>query len=395
MSQLGDALPDAAVERPLDTLPVPSLLLLHGQGSDAEALRAYLTKVGFHVSTFATLEALEARVLADSPRVTAESQGDSDGGVAAVVLAEDLLPGDDADLGLLLGFLERYPVLVLGRRRPMPARPRLRRLDDPYFLQMVTAEIQALLSSDGPVPAIPSTPPIPLPPREDAPAAGNAPDLGLVLRGLVHALNNPLSAASGWLQLLAVDLQREDPKWRALHQARTELQRMERLLLALGWIGGRSSNLRVKLNVEQQVKDRIDALEREGLAVSMTCEGESLPCVYADPAEFGMMLDLLFGSFLEERNRLRGLYVVIRVRKGHLEVIIGDGGGSLLTEGDASDLGVLLRRMRHTRAIAIALAHRVVALQLGGSVSLTGGGGEASRLILSMPATERREVAVS
>jgi hypothetical protein len=391
MSQSGDALPDAAVERPLDTLPVPSLLLLHRQGSDAEALCAYLTKIGFHVSTFATLEALEARVLADSPRVPAESPGDSDGGVAAVVLAEDLLPGDDGDLG----FLERYPVLVLGRRRPMPARPRLRRLDDPYFLQTVTAEIQALLSSDGPVPTSPSTPPTPLPPREDTPAAGKAPDLGLVLRGLVHALNNPLSAASGWLQLLAVDLQREDPKWRALHQARTELQRMERLLLALGWIGGRSSNLRVKLNVEQQVKDRIDALEREGLSVSMTCEGESLPCVYADPAEFGMMLDLLFGSFLEERNRLRGLYVVIRVRNGHLEVIIGDGGGSLLTEGDASDLGVLLRRMRHTRAIAIALAHRVVALQLGGSVSLTGGGGEASRLILSMPATERREVAMS
>lgn len=348
-----------------------SILLLHVDGQDQEALSAYLSKAGHHVNVFTSLGDLVSRV---------------DGGTLAtqlpvVVLQEQALP-DPVDLDFLFGF----PVLVLGRRRRLATRTQLVRLEDPYFLNAVEAEVTRLSEHGAESPE--ETPSVAEGPGPPITTGGH--DQGLVLRGIAHALNNPLSAASGWLQLLAVDLGEGDSRARALNQVRRELHRIERLLQAIGLIGGRPSNLRAAIDLEAMVEERVQVLEKEGLPATMQ-SGGALPRIPGDPAEFGLMLDLLLTSFLEERARVQALDVRI-ARKGPAVVLtIDEEGGTLPGGCDVSDLGLLLRRCRHSRAIGIALAAHLVGSRLGGEVRLESRDGGGARFLMSIPVAAERE----
>lgn len=217
------------------------------------------------------------------------------------------------------------------------------------------------------------------------PATATLAETGLLLRGVAHALNNPLSAASGWLQLLAVDLGETDSRVRALNQVRGELHRMERLLQALGLIGGRPSNLRAAFDISALVEERVANLEREGLPVTIDVD-PNLPRIPGDPSEFSLMLDLVLGSFLEERGRVQQLDVHVGRRGPELVLTLTERGGTLPGGCDPRDLGVLLRRCRHSRAIGIALASHLVGGRLGGQVLLESDPGGVSRFELSVPA---------
>lgn len=347
-----------------------SILLLHTEGQDQEALSAYLSKSGHHVSTYTTVDDLASRV--------------GDGAVPAefpvVILQEQALP-DAVDLDFLCGF----PVLVLGRRRRISTRAELVRLEDPYFLNTVLDQVARLAEYGVP----PTEDEHPRASDEPAAASSGTVDQGLVLRGIAHALNNPLSAASGWLQLLEVDLGEGDSRVRALKQATRELHRIERLLQAIGLIGGRPSSLRAEIDLRGMVEERTLTLEKEGLPVTLHCGG-SIPRIPGDPSEFGLMLDLLLNSFLEERARVQSLDIRI-AREGPAVVLsIDEKGGTLPGGCDVSDLGLLLRRCRHSRAIGIALASHLVHNRFDGEVRLETREADAARFLMRIPVgTER------
>ena len=347
-----------------------SILLLHAAGQDQEALAAYLSKAGHDVSAYSTLEELVSRV---------EAGGFPDDS-AVVVLHEETLP-ETADLDFLSG----TPALVLGRQRRLETGPEVVRIEDPYFLNEVLRHVRDLAESG----ATPTNEPDPIavaPPP--TPVTGGV-DQGLVLRGIAHALNNPLSAASGWLQLLSADLGENDSRARALSQATRELHRIERLLQAIGLIGGRPSSLRADIDLQAMVEERTVALEKEGLPVTLQCGG-SLPRIPGDPSEFGLMLDLLLNSFLEERARVQALEVRVAREGSSVVLSIDEEGGTLPGGCDVWDLGLLLRRCRHSRAIGIALASHLVHHRFGGEVRLETRDGDAARFVMRIPvATER------
>ena len=346
-----------------------SILLLHSEGQDQEALSAYLHKSGHHVSTYTTVHDLASRV----------GDGAFPADLPVVVLQEQALP-DTVDLDFLAGL----PVLVLGRRRRLSTRAELVRLEDPYFLNAVLDQVTHLAEYGATPAAI-----APAPTNEDTPSTAAGVDQGLVLRGIAHALNNPLSAASGWLQLLEVDLGEGDSRARALNQATRELHRIERLLQAIGLIGGRPSSLRAEIDLQQMVEERTLALEKEGLPVTLQCGG-ALPRIPGDPSEFGLMLDLLLNSFLEERARVEALDVRIAREGPAVVMTIEEQGGTLPGGCDASDLGLLLRRCRHSRAIGIALANHLVHHRFEGEVKLESGEGNSARFLMRIPVGSQR-----
>ena len=346
-----------------------SILLCHAEGQDREALFAYLNKAGYHVSGFASLGDLESRV----------DGGFMDGDLPVVILQESFLPE-----ALDLSFLDGFPVLVLGRRRRVTTSPPPSRLDDPYFLNTVLAEVERLATGKPAVAADAVAGEVP--DDGDLSSSGSSTsDSGLLLRGIAHALNNPLSAASGWLQLLAVDLGEADSRVRALNQVRGEMHRLERLLQALGLIGGRPSNLRAAFDVSALVEERVLTLEREGLPVTFSLD-PNLPRIPGDPGEFSLMLDLVLGSFLEERGRVQQLDVHVARRGSRLVLTLEERGGTLPGSCDPRDLGILLRRCRHGRAIGIALAAHLVGEWLGGDARLESEEDGLARFELSIPA---------
>jgi len=347
---------------------VTSILLLHADGEDQAALSAYLSKVGYHVQGASTLSELRSAV-----------EGGAHGEDALLVLIQELALPEPADLE----FLSSYPLLILGRRRRVPSRPGLIRLDDPYYLAEVASTLAQLEETPRHVAAE-------VLPDADEPIRRRTPDQGVLLRGIAHALNNPLAAASGWLQLLAVDLGEGDSRTRALNQVRGELQRLERLLQALGLIGGRPSNLQAPIDVESIVESRVKVLEREGLAVTFDVAGP-LPRVVGDPAEMALMLDLVLGSFVEERGRVQALTVRLARVGPAVEFIIEEDGGAMPDDCDPTDLGSLLRHCRHSRAIGIALAADLVQRRLEGEISIAGLPEGGTRLSMTMPAADQRE----
>lgn len=355
-----------------------SIFLLHRAGQDRESLAGFLTKTGCHVSAFDNLDDLRSRVAAGA--------GGADPPV--VVIHEATLPADRD-----LAFLDALPLLVLGRQHRLPERSAMIRLDDPYFLNVVAQQIGQLhgLSKSGPTTMLEV--PEEEAPVNPAPATRPGIDQGLMLRGIAHALSNPLSAASGWLQLLAVDLGEGDPRRRALNQVRAELGRMEKLIQALGVVGGRPRNLRAPLDLESLVRERVNTLDREGLPTTLDIGRTPLPSIEGDPSEFGLMLDLLLLSFLEERSRVKHIRIAVARDAGSLVMTLSEDGGTLPGGCDPSDIGLLLRRMRHTRAIGIALAQQLVGTRLGGRVTFESKVGTNAELRIRIPVAREAEEA--
>ena len=102
------------------------------------------------------------------------------------------------------------------------------------------------------------------------------------------------------------------------------------------------------------------------------------------------MLDLLLNSFLEERARVQALEVRVAREGSSVVLSIDEEGGTLPGGCDVWDLGLLLRRCRHSRAIGIALASHLVHHRFGGEVRLETRDGDAARFVMRIPvATER------
>ena len=143
------------------------------------------------------------------------------------------------------------------------------------------------------------------------------------------------------------------------------------------------------LGLQQMVEERTLALEKEGLPVTLQCGG-ALPRIPGDPSEFGLMLDLLLNSFLEERARVEALDVRIAREGPAVVMTIEEQGGTLPGDCDASDLGLLLRRCRHSRAIGIALANHLVHHRFKGEVKLESGEGDSARFLMRIPVGSQR-----
>lgn len=332
-----------------------TILMRHPEGPDRDALAAYMRRCGFQI---------EASGAAGS------SEPD------AIILHESLAPAFERDRD------SETPVLVIGTTVSLEGWSAVR-VPEPYFLDEVVDGVRSVLLSSISRGGGESRPP----PRREPPqdAAPRAFEGGLILRGLAHALNNPLSAASGWLQILAADPGRDDHHNRALAQIRQELLRIETLLRAVALIGGRASSLRAPLPLGSLLAERVNRLAAEGLPVNFDREPGFDPVVLGDPMAFGLMLDLLFESFLDDRTRVHRMEVRLESAERATICTISESAGLFPLGLDPGDLGMLLRDTRHGRALGIALAVRLIEDGMGGTVDIESDGMSGSSLGFRIP----------
>ena len=372
--------------------------LIHPEGPDGDALAAYLERRGISV---------ERTVPVQAPKEPTE----------VVVVHEELAVPELGSVG--------RSMIVLGNARPLDFEPDLR-IAEPYFLERV-ADAASHASKvrvpekrevpppesvqppappmsapapdpktydEGPTQVQPEPTPMPLQKTNVAvaePSVRKKPDhdadseMSLVLRGIAHALNNPLGAASGWLQLLELERDGRDQPLRALDQARAELERIEVLLRAIALIGGRPSSLRAPIPLVPLLEERVLRLQSQGMTVQFDPPAEEEVTGFGDPLAFGLMLDLLFDSFLDDRSVLGRLGISVKSDGKSIACTLMEDAGLFPIGEDPCDLGLLLRDTRHGRALGIGLCVRLVEEEMGGRVHLEPDRFSGTRLRMTMP----------
>jgi signal transduction histidine kinase len=300
------------------------VVLLHRPGPDREAIVSFLAKAGMSVS-------LDAPALGRAP--------DAVWVIEAPCLVDLRGRAVPAERSIVLG-------------GPAEALPGARRLPESFYFSDLEEAVRATAEGRD---AAPARKPTPAPPPDTR---------SLLLRGLAHALANPLGGAAGWLQLLAADLPAEDPRSRAITQARADLHRLDQMLQMMGWIGDRSEATRVPIDLAGLFRERAARVRGDGLPVDVRFFGPPA-VVEGDPVPFHLAVDALLTSFLEERSRAQAVSVEGTVADGLIEVEISDQGGTIPRDLDLSDLGLTLRQARGPRVLALHLLQGLCARREG------------------------------
>ena len=329
LSDIGDTRPPVSVPSGIPFLA--RILLLHEPGVDREVLASFLDRMGHEVLTLP-----------------------AEGGTDLAAADGILLVQERACRGRRLEPpLAACPTLTLGSQHVAPEGTPRERLGDPAPLDAIEAAIDRLVTGRPPPP--PGRPP-------QSPAAARS----LLLRGVAHALNNPLSAALGWMQLL-----RQGGEERHAIRAERELRRIQEIAHALSLLGRGSAPGGTVFDLRDLLDGAIRTLASEGFEPEDVSPSAVRAPVSGSPEEWSLMLRLLVGSFAEDGSRLENLRLALGRDDGEVVIEIRVRGVGLPRSIDPSRLDDLLfKKIRHTRALGLALAHLLVVESRGGSLEV-------------------------
>ena len=334
--------------------------LLHTPGVDQLILARFLTARGHLVRDHTAVPQLRESV----GGVRSPSTPDR------VVVIQEASVNSDSDFT----FLEGSPSLVLGTRHLAPPGAPRELISDPCFLDDLDRAVRRLAEGQDP-PDTTRLDPSDRPPESRA--------RSLLLRGVAHALNNPLSAALGWLQLLSSS---EDPRY--LERVTKELGRIEQITHALSLLGRGSSGLASPFDLRHVVAQHAQRLGDGGLDINLSLSDATTLMLAADQSEWELMLDLLLGSFHEDRGRLDELALSLAQEDRRL-IFEMQALGITAPEGmDPRQLEDLLeKKIRHSRALGLALAHLLM-VEARGLMEILPLDQPGIRIRLSMPMAE-------
>lgn len=308
------------------------ILLLHEAGPDRQALASYLERQGLTTTVCddarQAVAHLEQRrpprptlILAHQKRVAAAPQG-------------------------ALEVLRAHPsvLIVPAGSEPIAGYPECVR--EPFFLDQLVSVIRRTVERGAAGTASEATATEPV-----GPAGAD------LLRGIAHAMNNPLTAALGWIKLLENDLEARDRKRVLALQARLELERLGHLSQALAFLavpppGGSAFDL------APVVADRVSSATTVGARVVYRPVPARAFRVAGNPAELDLMLRLLLASAHESQS-LDAVEIRLSASGGAVHLAISDPRATVPDQDAMQDLGRLLRVERHARALAMALAHSI------------------------------------
>ncbi len=244
---------------------------------------------------------------------------------------------------------------------------------EPYFLD----EVLRALSEIAPSPPDHRTQ------DAQAPSQVNPGPMNDVLRGLAHAINNPLTAAVGWLRLLSLDGITREKQQDLVGQAQRELDVIARMTLAMTALGGR--NLRHLGLV--RVCDAVAAATRDvpESQVRLRCVGANTlsAVVHTDAAIVELMIGLLTHDARADA-RPEPLEIEISSTPAHVRISLRDVASPATPAADGFGIASLLRTQRHTRGLGMALAAEL-ACRSGGTLQCEGAAPAGSTLVLILP----------
>lgn len=339
--------------------PGHDILLLHEAGPDRQAVASYLERQG--LTTF----------VCDETRQAVAQLGRDPSGGKAVVLAHQtrLLAGSRAAIETIQA--HRTILIVPSGADPLPGFDHTIR--EPFFLDQLVNAIRGVATPQPP--AVIS--------GVSHPSHGPSPDL---LRGLAHAINNPLTAALGWLRLLEGEVAEREQAKRLVTQAHFELERLGQTAQALAHLAASGPAGAVTFDLRQIATDCANAALAQGARLAFRSQARTF-LVSGNPADFVLFLRLLTGS-AHDGGGLDQTEVTLGEDQGLVRLGVRDPKGRVPDPDTAADLGRLLRSERHQRALGIALG-QALARRAGGSFRTEALNPKGAAFVLSVPAASR------
>jgi signal transduction histidine kinase len=291
----------------------------------------------------------------------------------AIVLAHQsrLLAAPRAAVETIQG--HRTILIVPSGAEPIPGFHHTIR--EPFFLDQLVNAIKSIAS---PPPATPAT--------TIVPPASRGPDADL-LRGLAHAINNPLTAALGWLRLLEGEVGEREQTKRLVSQSRFELERLGQVAQTLAHLASPTSSGSATFDLRQVATEVANAALAQGARITFRAGPAKSFLVSGNPADYDLLLRLLTAS-AHDGGGLEQVEMSLAEEKGVVRLGLSDPKGRVPDPDTATDLGKLLRSERHQRALGIALG-QALARRTGGSFRSEALHPKGASFLLSVPAAAR------
>lgn len=337
------------------------ILLLHEAGPDRQAVASYLERQGL------------TTLVCDDTKQALTHLGRDPANSKAVILAHQtrLVGAAPASVEALRAF--RTIVIVPSGSEPMAGFDHTIR--EPFFLDQLVRTVKGNTAGARPRPEAPVA---------AAPVRTPDPDL---LRGLGHAINNPLTAALGWLRLLEGEVRDQDSHRRLIGQVQTELERLGHLAQGLAYLANPNLSPGAPFDLGQAAADRTRVAVSEGARVAFRPAGGRTFSVAGNPAEYDLVLRLFLVP-AHDGAGLDQMEVAISETGGQVQLTVKDPRGRAPDPDTPADLGKLLRVERHHRALAIALS-AALARRGGGTFRWDALHPRGAAFVLSLPAVAR------
>jgi hypothetical protein len=337
------------------------ILLLHEAGPDRQAVASYLERQGL------------TTLVCDDTRQALAHLGRDPANNKAVVLAHQarLAAAPPASVDALRAF--RTILIVPSGSETIPGFDHTIR--EPFFLDQLVKAVRGSVAGARPA-------------EEDAASSQQPrqPDTDL-LRGLAHAINNPLTAALGWLRLLETEVGERDAPKRLVGQAQGELERLAQVAQGLAYLANPAPQSGSGFDLGQIVSDRARMASAEGARVAFRPGTGRSFTVNGNPVEYDLVLRLfLFPA--HDGGGVDPIEMSVTESGGLVQVMLKDPRGRAPDPDTTGDLGRLLRVERHHRALAIALGS-ALARRAGGTFRCEALHPRGAAFVLTVPAAAR------
>lgn len=332
------------------------ILLLHEAGPDRQALASYLERQG-----------LKTTVCEEARHALAHMGKDGAAQKTLVLVQQNRIASPSRSANDAFAPYQTVLIVPSGAE-PIPGFEHV--LREPFFLDQVISAIRRASGDE----------------TEPAPAAGGPGGDEHLLRGIAHAINNPLAAALGWLRLLDAEIDDRDRKKRLVVQARTELERLGDLAQALALVGS-PPPASVTFDLGMLVGDKVHQAALEGSRVVFRPARAQAFHVSGNPLEYDLVVRLFLVSAVDSKS-LDQLEFCLDDKSGQVQLSVRDPRGIVPGQETLEDLGRLLRAERHSRAMAIALSLSITR-RAGGWLRVEAGHPRGATYVLSVPAASR------
>lgn len=211
--------------------------------------------------------------------------------------------------------------------------------------------------------------------------------LGEIAAGLAHEIRNPLAGIAGVLEVVGRDVPDSSPAKEVLHDARHEVQRIQRILTdLLGYARPKPPNIvpaDLGATIEHAVK-----LARQQVA-SKKIEIDWNPCAAAssvrhDAAQIEqVVLNILLNAIqaIEGEGRIT---IDAHCDPNHSRVIITDTGRGMMPDQIQNAFRPFYTTKRTGTGLGLSLARRIVEAH-GGQIELTSTPGQGTTFTISLP----------
>ncbi|HEY6009947.1 MAG TPA: ATP-binding protein [Nitrospirota bacterium] len=213
--------------------------------------------------------------------------------------------------------------------------------------------------------------------------------VGMLAAGIAHEINNPLTSVLTFSNLILEQCPKDGPwcdKLRIMVRETERARNIVRQLLNFG----REANIKpVKININRPVEEIMDSLVAQeafkGIELSMNL-AESLPDVYADPAQIGQVVLNLALNAIHAITPPGTIEVSTRLADTSVEIVFRDTGSGIAPEhiGKIFDPFFTTKGATKGTGLGLAVSYGIIKKH-GGDIEVKSAPGQGTTFTVKVP----------